>query len=256
MAINGKDVTLDENLYQVLNDQAGREMEFLVNSKPSKEGARKVRYEALTYGEWGQLLYRNRIERLRKLVEEKSGGRISYVHIAGMGGNNQTTLDRELYEYSIGKKAMIIDVRFNGGGNISDNIIDWLERKPHGFYQGRGNEPEAAPEHAWDKPTVVLMNEHSFSNAEMFPAAMKARGLATLVGMPTPGYVIWTWGLPLVDGTSARMPGSGVYRVDGTPMEDLGEKPDFQVPLTQEDWLAERDPQLDKAIEVLMAKIK
>lgn len=256
LAINGQDVTLDENLYKVLNDQAGREMEFLVNSKPTKEGARQVRYTALTYGEWGQILYQNRVERLRKYVEEKSGGRISYVHIAGMGGNNQTTLDRELYEYSIGKKAMIIDVRFNGGGNISDTLIDWLERKPHGYYQGRGNDPEPAPGHAWDKPIVILMNEHSFSNAEMFPAAMKARGLATLVGAPTPGYVIWTWGLPLVDGTSARMPGSGVYRLDGTPMEDMGEQPDYAVPLTQEDWLAERDPQLDKGLEVLLNRIK
>ncbi len=256
MAINGKDVTLDENLYKVLNDQAGRVMEFLVNSKPSKEGARKVSYTALGYGDWGQIRYENRINRLRKYVEEKSGGKISYVHIAGMGGNNQTTFDREMYEYSIGKKAMIIDVRFNGGGNISDTLMDWLERKTHGYYQGRGNDPEPAPGRAWEKPTVVLQNEHSFSNAEMFPAAMKARGLATLVGMPTPGYVIWTWELRLVDGTPARMPGSGVYRLDGTPMEDMGQQPDILVPMSGEDWLADRDPQLDKAIEVLMAKMK
>jgi tricorn protease len=86
----------------------------------------------------------------------------------------------------------------------------------------------------------------------MFPYAMKARGLARLVGEPTPGYVIWTGGLPLVDRTGARMPGSGVYRLDGTPMEDIGEQPDVKVPLTAEDWLAGRDPQLDKAIELLM----
>jgi len=86
----------------------------------------------------------------------------------------------------------------------------------------------------------------------MFPAAMKARGFAKLVGMPTPGYVIWTWGLPLVDGTSGRMPGSGVYRLDGTPMEDMGEEPDVKVPMSADDWLAQRDPQLDKALEILM----
>jgi C-terminal processing protease CtpA/Prc len=86
----------------------------------------------------------------------------------------------------------------------------------------------------------------------MFPYAMRARGIAKLVGMPTPGYVIWTWGLPLLDGTSGRLPGSGVYRLDGSPMENLGEKPDVLVPLTAEDYLAQRDPQLDKAIEMLM----
>lgn len=255
VAIDGQDVTLDENLYRFINDKQGREMELLVNSKPSRDGARKVRYSSLSYGEWEAILYRNRVDRLRKYVEDKSGGRLSYVHIAGMGGDNQVTLDRELYEYSVGKKGMVIDVRFNGGGNISDNLIQWLERKPHGYYRGRGNLPEPAPGHAWDKPIVVLMNEASFSNAEMFPSAMRARGLAKLVGMPTPGYVIWTWGCQLVDGTNARLPGSGVYRLDGTPLEDNGEKPDYQVPMSADDWLAQRDPQVDKAIEVLMAEI-
>lgn len=253
MAIDGRDVAPDENLYRLLNDRAGRSVEFTVSARPSREGARAVRYSLLSYGEWSALLYRNRTERLRNYVEQKSNGRISYVHIAGMGGGNQATLDRELYEYSLGKQAMIIDVRFNGGGNISDTLINWLERRRHGWYRGRDDEPEPAPGRAWERPTIVLMNEHSMSNAEMFPYAMRARGLARLVGMPTPGYVIWTGGLPLVDGTSGRMPGSGVFRLDGSPMENLGERPDVMVPMSAEDWLAERDPQLDKAIEMLLA---
>ncbi|HEY2951959.1 MAG TPA: S41 family peptidase, partial [Verrucomicrobiae bacterium] len=118
----------------------------------------------------------------------------------------------------------------------------------------RDAKPEAAPAHAWEKRCVVLMNEHSYSNGEIFPYAMRARGLARLVGMPTPGYVIWTDSLPLVDGTTARMPQSGFYRLDGTPQENNGEKPDVQVPLSPEDWLAGRDPQLDKAIEMLQPR--
>jgi tricorn protease len=97
------------------------------------------------------------------------------------------------------------------------------------------------------------MNEHSYSNAEIFPYAMRARGLAKLVGMPTPGYVIWTDSLRLVDGTGARMPQSGFYRLDGTTQENNGEQPDVLVPMSPDDWLAERDPQLDKAIELLTA---
>ena len=252
LAINGQDVTTDENLYKLINDKGGREFEFLVNDKPTKEGARTVKYFSLGYGEWGGLRYRERINRLAKYVEDKSGGKIGYVHISGMGGGNAVTFDREFYERSIGKDAMIIDVRFNGGGNISDSLIDKLEKRPHGYYQGRDALPEPAPGGAWIKPTIVLMNEHSMSNAEMFPSAMKTRGLAKLVGMPTPGYVIWTWGLDLVDGTGGRMPGSGVYRLDGTPMEDMGEKPDVRVPMSNDDWQAQRDPQLDKALEMLM----
>lgn len=254
LAINGKDVSATEGLYEFINNKQGREFTFLVNSEPKKEGARTVKYMAMSSGEWGDLIYRNRCERLRNYTEKETNGEVSYVHIAGMGGGNQTTFERELYEYSIGKKAMIIDVRFNGGGNISDTLLGWLTRKPHGYYVGRGNLPEAAPGHTWDKPIIVLMNEHSFSNAEMFPYAMRDRGVAKLVGMPTPGYVIWTWGLGLVDGTSARMPGSGVYRSDGTPMENMGEKPDVQVELTADDWMKEKDPQLDKAIEMLRKK--
>ncbi|MBM3493356.1 MAG: hypothetical protein FJX72_03385, partial [Armatimonadetes bacterium] len=194
MAINGNDAAITEHLYRDTNDRGGREFEFLVNDKPTKEGARTVKYFSLSYGEWGNLRYRERVTRLAKYVDEKSKGEIGYIHIAGMGGGNAVTFDREFYERSIGKKAMIIDVRFNGGGNISDSLIDRLERRPHGYYQGRDGLPEPAPGTSWTKPIIVLMNEHSASNAEMFPSAMKTRGIAKLVGMPTPGYVIWTWG--------------------------------------------------------------
>ena len=97
----------------------------------------------------------------------------------------------------------------------------------------------------------MLINEHSYSNGEIFPAAMRARGLARTVGMATPGYVIWTSDLRLVDGTGARMPQSGSYRLDGTNLENNGEQAEIRVPLSPEDWLAERDPQLDKAIELI-----
>jgi len=148
---------------------------------------------------------------------------------------------------------MVIDVRFNSWGNIADTLIQWLDRKPQGYMRPRDARPEATPFHSWDKKIVVIMNEHSYSNAEIFASAMRARGLAKLVGMPTPGYVIWTDALKLVDGTSARMPQSGAFRLDGTNQENIGEQPDVHVPLSPDDWLAERDPQLEKAIELLSA---
>jgi C-terminal processing protease CtpA/Prc len=196
----------------------------------------------------------NRVERSRKHVDANSGGRIGYVHISAMGIRNQARFEREIYEYMVGKDAKIIDVRFNSGGNIADTLIDWLERKPHGFVRPRDSAPEPSPYRAWEKPIVVVMNEHSYSNAEIFAYAMRARGLARLVGQPTPGYVIWTSGLNLVDGTEARMPQSGFYRLDGTPQENHGEHPDYLVDLKPDDWLAGRDPQLDKAIALLLAK--
>lgn len=251
LAINGKDVQLDEKLFQQINDKQDREFEFLVNSKPEREGARKVKYKVLSGNDWNELLYQNRIDALRKYVEDKSSNRIGYLHISAMGRNNQIQFEKEAYEYMVGKDAMIIDVRFNSGGNIADTLIDWMERKPHGFVRPRDAKPETTPYHAWEKKTMVLMNEHSYSNAEIFPYAIRARGLAKLIGKATPGYVIWTDAFKLVDGTNARMPQSGSYRLNGTSLENDGEKPDYEVDLTPEDWLLERDPQLEKAIELL-----
>jgi len=254
VAVDGKDVTLDENLFTVLNDKGDRDFTLLVNSKPGRDGARTVKYKALTSGEWSDIHYRNRIELAQKTVERESKGQLAYVHIAGLGGTNQDLVDMDLYAYAEGKSGVIIDVRNNGGGNISDTLINWLGTKPYGTYFPRDGYPGPAPGRGWKKPIVVLMNDHSYSNAEMFPYGMRAAGLAKLVGTPTPGYVIWTSGWTLVDGTSARMPGSGVFRADGSPMEDMGEQPDVLVPLTNEDWLANRDPQLEKAISMLMSK--
>lgn len=257
VAINGKPVSVDEGLWRdVLNDQVGRDLTFTVSKTPSKEGAREVKYRALSGGEWSQIHYLNRIEARRKYVEDKTDGKLTYIHIAGMGGGNFDAFMRQFWQVIQGKKGAIIDVRDNGGGNISDRLIDVVERVPHSYYQDRDGEALLAPGQTWSLPTVVMHAESSFSNAEMFPYAMKSRRLATLVGMPTPGYVIWTTGLLLVDGSVARMPGAGVYRLDGTPLENMGQQPDVRIDWPTEDYLAGKDPQLDKAIEVLMGKLK
>lgn len=256
VAINGVDVRPNEGLWKTLAGESGREVTFLVNSTPSRTGAREVKYRAMSGGDFTALVYNNRIESRRKYVESKSGGKLTYLHIAGMGGGNLTTFNLEAWQYVQGKLGVIVDVRNNGGGNIADQLLDILERKPQMRYVPRDDEEIFGPGTAWNRPTVVMHAETSFSNAEMFPAAMKDRGLAKLVGMPTPGYVIYTSGGRLVDGTSIRVPGTGVYRLDGTPTENMGQTPDYRVDISPEDFFAGRDPQLDKAIEVLLGMVK
>jgi tricorn protease len=209
----------------------------------------------MSSGAFRGLYYENDILARRKYVEEKSGGRLTYVHISGMGGGNLSTFNREFWEFALGKGGVIIDVRDNGGGNIADSLVDMLERKPHAYYQSRDGVAATAPGRDVTMEIVVMHSETSYSNAEMFPSAMKSRGLATLVGVTTPGYVIWTSGLRLVDGTSARMPNSASFRLDGTPMENMGQAPDVLVDVTREEYLAGKDPQLDKAIELLLEKL-
>ncbi len=253
--INGKDVRADENLYKdVLNEQAGR---YLTLSVKAPDGTtRTVKYRAPSSGEIGGLMFQARLQARRKYVEEKSGGKLTYVHIAGMGAPELNRFNQQVWQFAQDKKGLIIDVRNNGGGNTSDQIIDILERAPNAYYVPRDGDPQLGPGQALDIPRVVMMGESSFSNAEMFPSSMKARKLATLVGMPTPGYVIYTGGFQLVDGTNARMPGTGVYRLDGSPLEDMGQQPDYKVDITPEQYFSGADPQLDKAIEVLMGKVK
>ena len=254
LAVDGTRVSASENLYESLNLKGGQIVEFTVNDKPELSGARKIKYKLLSSTEWSQLQYRNWIQRSRQYIEKASANKVGYLHLAAMGSSDQRKFENEVYEYILGKEAMIFDVRNNRGGNISDTLIDWLERKPHGIYKSRDREPEIAPERAWNKPVIVLMNEHSYSNGEMFPYAMRQRGLAKLIGMPTPGYVIWTSSFTLGDGTRARIPGRGVFRMDGTNMENNGEKPDVQVWITPDQWLNQEDPQIDKALELLLPK--
>jgi C-terminal processing protease CtpA/Prc len=121
----------------------------------------------------------------------------------------------------------------------------------------RDTEVETSPSRSWSKDlqVVVMISESSFSDAELYPSGMRARGFATLIGMPTPGYVIGTYGLPLLDGTSARMPAWGWFRLDGSNTENNGEMPDIQVEWPVEDYLTGRDPQLDRAISELLKRL-
>jgi len=253
MKINGKPVSTDEALYrEVLNGETGREITLSVRGRTAE--MREVKYRAISGGEFGGIVFNNLLQQRRKYVEEKSGGKLTYVHIAGMGQGELNRFQQQVWQYARGKQGLIIDVRNNGGGNTSDRILDILERKPNAFYQIRDESPISGPGQTLNMPMVVMCAESSFSNAEMFPSSMKSLGLAKVVGKPTPGYVIYTYGLPLIDGTSARMPSTGVFRADGTNMENNGLVPDFVVDLTPDDYFAGRDPQLDKAIEVLVRR--
>ncbi|RYG44528.1 hypothetical protein EON79_14705 [bacterium] len=255
MTINGKDVRPDEALYRdVLNEQVGRELNLKVRGTDGT--VREVKYRAPSGGEMSAIAFNTRLENRRRYVEQKSGGKLTYAHIAGMSGGELERFNQQVWQRMPGKKGLIIDVRNNGGGNTSDQIIDILERRPNAYYQLRDEAPILGPGQAPNVPMVVMHAETSYSNAEMYPSAMKARGLAKLVGKPTPGYVIYTGGFTLVDGTSARMPGTGTFRLDGSPLENMGQVPDFDVDITPEQYMAGIDPQLDKAIEVLMRDVK
>ncbi|MEI6512011.1 MAG: S41 family peptidase [bacterium] len=254
MQVNGKDVRLDENLYSVINNMSGKDLTFLVNSKPDKNGARTVTYKALG-GNWNGYLYINNLQKMRQKVDKRSGGKLAYIYIGAMMEGNMSTFELEFAEYTLGKEGAIIDIRGNGGGNIGDALTAWLSRKPYAYFGARGSYQDW-PYRSWDKPTVLLIDERGMSDSELFTYNYRATGIGTIVGVPCPGYAIMTVENTLLDGTFSRMPGGGYYRRDGVSLENDGDKPDIYVERSAEDWENQRDPQLDTALDVLMKKIK
>lgn len=209
--------------------------------------------------------YRDEVEQREARVAELSGGRIGYLHIRGMGGPQVRDYERDLYAAAHGKDGLIIDVRDNGGGWTTDILLASLTAPAHAYTVPRGADPDDAefdsyPRgrrliHAYQRPLSVLMNQHSYSNAEIFSHAIKTTGRGKLVGTETHGAVISTGSHGLIDGSFIRIPFRGWYLPDGTDMEHHGAVPDIDVPMLPADEAAGRDPQLKAAVDDLLQRI-
>ncbi len=201
-------------------------------------------------------LYRRSVERARRQVESSSDGRLGYVHIEGMDTGSLLEFERDLFRAGHGKDALIIDVRENGGGWTTDMLLAMLMVQDHAVTIPRGGGrgyPQGRRIFAtWDKPVVVLCNENSYSNAEIFSWAIRTLKRGPLVGKQTYGAVISTGGQQLLDGSFVRVPFRGWYVNDGTMtnMELHGCPPDYPVENLPGDYPVERDRQLEKAVQV------
>lgn len=202
-------------------------------------------------------LYDEWIDKNRKRVEEKGKGRIAYGYMKDMG---QGELEKFLIDMTrdLNKKdALIFDIRYNTGGNVHNEVLNYLSQKHYLNWKYREGmlspQPNFAPA---DKPIVLLINEQSLSDAEMTAAGFKALKLGKIIGNETYHWIIFTSGVGLVDGSFVRMPAWGCYTLDGKDLEKNGVKPDILVINTFEDKINGRDPQLDKAIEVILKQLK
>lgn len=257
MAIDGKPVKTSDSLYKLLtNRRLNRKVKLTLNSKPTDEGAWTVRYEPIPWSALSNLRYERWVNERRARVDELSGGRIGYLHIKAMDQTSLRRFEKDLREYRH-KEAMIIDQRFNGGGNIEQELLAILVQKPYQVWQPRDTEATDRPNRGYFGPKVVLQNWRSASNAEMFPAGFRALGLGKLIGTPTMGAVIGTGSYSLIDGSTIRTPGVGVYLADPnhTNMENYGVQPDIFVENTPEDNLAGHDRQLETAVQELQKQL-
>jgi tricorn protease len=256
LAIDGKQVKAGDEYWQLLNTRLNRKVNVTFNSSPSDSGAWNTRIEAISTGAYSQLRYERWVKERRKKVDELSGGRIGYLHIQAMNPPSLRRFEKELREYR-NKEAMIIDQRWNGGGNIEQELLAILVQRQYQIWQPRGTEATGRPFAGFFGPKVVLQNWRSASNAEMFPAGFRALGLGKVIGTPTMGAVIGTGSYSLIDGSTVRTPGVGVYLADAkrTNMENYGVQPDLFVDNKPEDALAGRDRQLEAAVEELMKQL-
>ncbi|MFN7945648.1 MAG: S41 family peptidase [Blastocatellia bacterium] len=256
IAINGKPVKAGDNYWQMLNHRLNRKVEVTFNNKPSEDGAWKARIEPIPAGAFSQLRYERWVKERREMVEKASGGRIGYLHIQAMNQPSLRRFEKELRE-NRDKEALVIDQRFNGGGNIEQELLAILVQRQYQIWQPRGTEPTGRPFAGYFGPKVVLQNWRSASNAEMFPAGFRALGLGKTIGTPTMGAVIGTGSYSLIDGSTVRTPGVGVFLADQkrTNMENYGVQPDILVENTPEDNLAGKDRQLETAVQELMKEI-
>ncbi len=258
LAIDGVDVSNNEQIWETLADKSGRVVELLVNDKPKKEGARTVKIKPIDQRQWSDLVYEVWVEKRKQMVDEWSGGRIGYIHIRAMSQSELRKFEREFYADVVGKKdALIIDVRFNRGGHIHDELLSILKRRLYALRQYRGTPPFTQPFQVWQKPTIVLINEFSASDAEIFPKAFRDLGLGKLVGVPTYGGVIGTFNVTLIDGmTFFRVPVTGWRTLDGVNLENYGVKPDIFVEHSPEHNANGIDLQLETAVKELLKAIK
>ncbi|HNQ44444.1 MAG TPA: S41 family peptidase, partial [Candidatus Cloacimonadota bacterium] len=255
LSIDGTRINPNTPIDSLLAGKAGKQVRLKVTSSGAEK---EITLKALSSRENYDLWYAFKTNRSRELVDRLSNGRMGYVHIPAMGNENYNTFVRDVFCDNHDKEALVIDVRGNVGGRIHDMLITLLAKQTYAYSTSRRYSREKRPEplRTIDKPTIVLVDERSFSDGEIFPIVYQEVGLGKVVGMPSSGAVIGTWEYTLVDGSSMRMPGSGWYKLDGTNMEGTGAMPDIVVENDLNDLLAGRDKQLERAVEELLKELK
>lgn len=255
--IDGTALTSTTSISKLLENKVGEVVKLGVSGSddPTGENQRVVEVTPESEGQRRAREYRQWLADNANKTREGSRGRVAYTHIPSMNAQSLRNFENALRNPATQRaQALIIDVRNNGGGNITPQLIDILSRKQYLKSWSQGQPMRAMPDVFWDRPIVVLINTRSGSDAERFPHAIKHLGLGTVIGEPTPGAVIGTTDMTLSDGSRFRVTRSGMANMDGTNQEGNGCQPDIEIWITPEDRRLGRDPQLEKGIEVALKK--
>ena len=255
IAINGVSVKDVKDINTLLIDKANKQVILTVNNKPSTDGARDV-IVVPTDDESGLYYYTWVMNNIDK-VNKATNGEVGYIHIPDMGPEGLNEFVKHFYP-QLNKKALIIDDRGNGGGNVSPMIIERLNREIVLYGMSRNNGVTTKPNEALRGPKVLLLDNYSASDGDLFPYQFKAMKMGTLIGERSWGGVVGIRGsLPFIDGGDLRRPEFAPFNEDGEwVIEGHGVDPDIVIDNDPAKEYAGDDQQLDKAIEVIMEQLK
>ncbi len=258
VSVDKKKIDGTTNLNELLENKVGKRVEISVSSTANGV-PKKVVLKPISTGAEKRLLYRQWVEANREYVEKASGGKLGYVHLSAMGSGNLAQLYIDLDVQNQKKQGVVIDVRNNNGGFINPYVIDVLSRKGYLTMQERGlwKYPgrSALGQRSLERPTVLVTNQHSLSDAEDLTEGYRTLGLGKVVGEKTSGWIIFTWSPRLFDGTRFRLPRSGITDNRGQNME-LNPRPvDVEVTRPIGETFTGKDSQLDVAVRTLLGQI-
>lgn len=215
-----------------------------------KRGGSEFDIKSTVTSSLNQLLYNEWENDCKNVVEKEGKGRIGYIHMKDMGGGSLNSFYIDMFTDVVHRDALILDLRYNNGGNVHNDVIDFLKQQMHFTWAYRDFEKHSHPKVVpADKPLVVLINERSLSDAEVTSNGIRQLEMAKLIGTETYRWIIFTSGVSMVDGSSSRMPAWGCYNLKDQDMEFVGVKPDIYVKNTFVDRVEGKDPQLERAIE-------
>ncbi len=256
LAIDGVELKPDQDPYMHLRGKADRPVTLTLNSKPVMEGSRTVTYSPITSE--SDLNYLDWVNANRRKVSELTGGRVGYLHIPDMGGAGIREFIKWYYG-QIRKDGLVVDVRANGGGNVSRMIIERLRRKLLAVNFGRTDDlADPYPDGVFIGPMAAILDERSSSDGDIFPAMFREAGLGPLIGRRSWGGVVGISGRgPLIDGGSISVPESGMANTKGEwIIEGHGVDPDIEVTNDVKATIDGKDQQLERAVAEVMKKIQ
>lgn len=252
-AIDGTPITPGVNAFELLANKIGRETEITLAS------GKTARLRPISTTAEKQLRYTAWVRERRALVDKYSSGRLGYVHMPDMGSESLTRLYLDLDTDTQSKEGVVVDIRNNNGGFVNAYALDVLARKHYLEMQPRGLERSPARstlgQRALEKPTVLLTNQHSLSDAEDFTEGYRALGLGKVVGEPTAGWIIYTSNQPLLDGSLIRVPSIRVLTASGENMELKPRPVDIPVDRPMGESYRGVDVQLETAVKSLLSEI-